>query len=172
MSDCKQSSLFFSPVHTSYSLNSYCLKNIPTDCIYQGFRSKYQSAHYPEHGSSGNENDLTINLIYTRQWLTKMELNIIFFWHFSHYCYDQYLSSLHLQINKNSLVCLSNDTVLVMYFTAKNAELWNIHNFFHCVLKIHSYKEGHSNNVVSVILPRINVLIPPLFLKSLTYALL
>lgn len=64
MSDCKQSSLFFSPVHTSYSLNSYCLKNIPTDCIYQCFRSN-GSAHYSEHSSSGNEIDLTINLIYS-----------------------------------------------------------------------------------------------------------
>lgn len=142
MSDCKQSSLFLSPVHTSYSLNSYCLKNIPTDCIYQGFRSKYGSAHYPEHSSSGKENDLTINLIHTPQWLTKLELNTIFFGHFSRYCYYQYLSSLHLQINKNSLVCIFNDTVLVINFTAKNAELLNIY-FFHCILKMHSYEESH-----------------------------
>lgn len=70
MSDCKQSSLFFSPVHTSYSLNSYCLKNIPTDYIYQSFRGKYGSAQYPEYTPSGNEKDITINLIYTRLWLT------------------------------------------------------------------------------------------------------
>lgn len=95
MPECKKSS---SAVLTSYSLNSWCLENIPADALI-----RVLSTHCPEQVHQGMK--IILQLIhYTQEWLTQLELRIIFFGHFSliffehfsHSCHYCSLSSLNL----------------------------------------------------------------------------